>query len=67
MFLQFGDGVGDLNSGLVIGIDPERQEVAGLSCAQVLAEVMAQGFTLQELKTIGINDSTGIWYWQRQQ
>lgn len=72
LFLQFGDGFGDATSGIVLGIDPaprslqpDLQDVAGLSCSQVLAEVLARGFALEEFRTIGNNDATGIWYWQR--
>jgi hypothetical protein len=66
LYLQVGDGLSDPNSGQASGIS-SGQEVRGLSCAQVLSELLSEGFSFQEFTTIGINDATGIWYWQKLQ
>jgi hypothetical protein len=66
LYLQLGDGLADPNSAQAGGIS-SSEEVRGLSCAQVLSGLLAQGFSSQEFTTIGINGATGIWYWQKLQ
>jgi hypothetical protein len=59
--LQFGSTVTS-RRGFVAAPGAGTVEVRTKTCAQVLSEVTAEGFTLETFDVAGRNRSTGVWF-----
>jgi hypothetical protein len=61
-------GASSNGTGISIGIGGRNglaeDDVRGRSCAQVLAEVAAEGRNFRDFRIVGPNATQGIWFWK---